>query len=197
MVHETTSAASTITQPPILPCDSVSAQSTRSRRRYSLVDRDSFGMDTDDDFDEDQDQQPTRRRFNYNPDTDEEKQSAQQIPYGAEDRTYSWMFLPLIFAAIWNKPPPPSFILIPRWNDWVAAYRDDFAARGCGPVMAAFEAADYIPASVQEFLLIPPSIEPALPDPFNCAIPRTEVPTAIYADLAENAFRLHQSALLQ
>ena len=88
-------------------------------------------------------------------------------PNGAE--TYSWLFVPLIWAALdLNMPMTMAEQLAgSRWSSWVTAIRADFASRGVtvngGPGLGLqglpiFSPAGYVDAGLQEMLLHPRAI---------------------------------------
>ena len=73
------------------------------------------------------------------------------------DATFSWLFVPLIRAALGMDPgkryEAQFWAGEERWNMWVAAYRRDFKERGVAAASVECNGSGYIEAAVQEFLL--------------------------------------------
>ena len=80
-------------------------------------------------------------------------------PWGSPSRdSHSWAFVPMIRAALFHENAQRVRLEAgpPRWDMWVAAYRQDFQLRGIVAGALAFERNGYLNARAQEWLLLGP-----------------------------------------
>ena len=76
--------------------------------------------------------------------------------------SFSWLFVPLIRCALGLEPADEAICSLPglrapRWNSWVAAYREDFKSRNITPSSLPFGPDGYLDHTHQVRLLLGPA----------------------------------------
>jgi len=86
------------------------------------------------------------------------REALRPLSWGSpRDQTYSWLFVPVIRAALQLDAHREYLIETlaghQRWSFWVNAYREDFERRGITPDTLPFQPNGYLPAGYQEQLI--------------------------------------------